>query len=402
MVATQRNRGPVLTKTFCETAPVGRHYDAKLPGFGLYVGKSGARAFFVEYRPGHGRSVAKRRMSLGAFGLLTAEEGRRLAKQRLGEVATGGDPLAKRQADKRSVEQRFEVVVEEWLARDQRKNRTCSEVERLMRRDVIPTFQGRPIDQIRKRDIVQLLDGIGDRGSPVMANRTLVSIRRLFRWATERDRVDADPTAGIGKPNAERTRDRVLTDDEIAAIWRASEAMAGPYGIGIRLLVLTGARREEIFGAGWDEYDPDGATVELPAARSKVKQQRSIMLTAGAVHLVESLPRVGPYMLTTNGVSPFSGFSKAKVALDRESGIGDWRVHDIRRTVATGLQRLGVRLEVTETVLGHVAGSRRGVIGIYQRHSFRDEARAALTAWEQHLQRLLKRVEDRDKQVAAA
>lgn len=288
MVATSLMKRPVLTKAFCETAPAGRHCYARLTGFGPYVGQSGARTFFVEYRPGHGRSVAKRRMSLGTFGPLTAEEGRRLAKQRLGEIANGVDPLAKRQEEKRRVGQRFETIVDDWLARDQQDNRSFCEIERLLRRDVVPAFQGLQIEAIRKRDIIQLLDSIADRGSPVMANRTLASMRRLFRWAVERDLLDVDPSAGIGKRNVERSRDRVLSDDEVVAIWRAASAMGAPYGIGIRLLLCSGARREEIFGAQWCEFDRIGATIELPARVRNETEQHPQSRTGQLSHSISS------------------------------------------------------------------------------------------------------------------
>lgn len=380
----------VLTKAFCENAPSGRHYDARLSGFGLYVGKTGARTFFVEYRPGHGRRVAKRRMSLGALGKLTVQQARKLAQQHLGDVAKGMDPLARRESEKRKASQRFELVFEDWLERDQRGKRSFAEVERSVRLDVLPSFSAQDIDSIRKRDVVRLLDRIADRGAPVMANRTLAHIRRLFRWALERDLASADPTAGIGKLSVEEARERVLENDETIAILNAAAAIGAPYGTGIRLLFFTGARRDEIFGSRWDELDDVERVLRLPASRSKNKQGRQIHLVEPAWSAIEMLPRFGPYIFTTNGKTPFSGFSKAKKLLDEACGVSDWRVHDIRRTVATGLQRLGVRLEVTETVLGHVSGSRSGIVGVYQRHEFQNEAREALAAWGNHLERSTK------------
>ncbi|MEZ5847245.1 MAG: integrase arm-type DNA-binding domain-containing protein [Geminicoccaceae bacterium] len=379
----------MLTKRFCDTAPAGRHYDDRLAGFGLYVGTSGARSFFVEYRPSKGRGVAKRRMSLGKYGALTVQQARELAQQNLATIARGDDPLRAREVERRRATQLFDGVVREWLERDQRSNRSYGEVKRLVSADILPVLKGREITAIRKRDIVRLLDGIADRGSPVMANRTLAHIRRLFRWAIERDLIETDPTTGIGKRPVSSGRERVLDDQEIVAIWNAVSETPGPYSAGVRLLFLTGARRDEIFGATWDELDEVGQRLRLPAERSKIKQGRDIHLTPVAVEIVTAMPRFGPFIFTTDGRSRFSGFSKAKKALDEKCGVTDWRLHDIRRTVATGLQRLGVRLEVTETVLGHIAGSRRGVIGIYQRHGFEDEAREALASWGAHVEALI-------------
>lgn len=284
------------------------------------------------------RTGSKRRGRLGAFGKLTVHEARRITKQLLGEIAKGEDPLAKREGEKRRQGQRFDVVVDDWLERDQKSNRSFNEVQRLVNFDILPAFKGRGVDTNGKRDIVKLLDTIADRGAPVMANRTLAHIRRLFRWAIERDVISDDPTAGIGKRPVEEGRDRVLDDGEIVAILNAAKTMGAPYGAGIHLLFLTGARREGIFGESWNELNEANQTLSLPAARSKIKHGRHIHLTGPAWSILEALPRFGPYIFATNGKVTFSGFSKAKKALDEARGVSNWRVHDIRRTVATGLQ----------------------------------------------------------------
>jgi integrase len=266
-----------------------------------------------------------------------------------------------------------------------------------MRREVLPLWGSRTIENIRKRDIVALIDGIADRGAKIMANRTLAHVKRLFRWAAARDIIESDPAAHVEKPAPETRRDRVLTHDELTTIWAAAAARGFPFGPAVQLLVLTAARREEVFGLSWREVDLDSAAIRLPAERAKTKEGRTIPLSPVALSLLGELPRFvgGDFVFGQGGQAPFANVGHAKarldrvIAVDRGEPMQAWRLHDIRRTVATGLQRLGTRLEVIEAVLGHVSGSRAGVVGIYQRHRFEDEARTALTAWGKHVLRLL-------------
>lgn len=284
---------PSITKRFVDAATPGRHYDDRLAGFGLYVGAGGTRSYFLEYRPGRGRSVQKRRISIGKHGApWTPQSAREKALQYLAMVKDGRDPLTEREAAKRGRDcsRLLSAVVEEWLKRDQAKNRSLREVERIMRREVLPIWCDRPIEDIRKRDIIAMIDGIADRGAKIMANRTLAHIKRLFRWAAGRDIIDSDPAAHVEKTAPETKRERVLTDGELAEVWRGAEAIGYPFGPALQLLTLTGARREEIFGLRWREVDLEGAAIRLPAERSKVKEGRAIPLSPLALALLSSLP----------------------------------------------------------------------------------------------------------------
>jgi integrase len=314
-------------------------------------------------------------------------------------VRDGRDPLAERAAIERGPNpaRLTSAVVDEWLKRDQAGNRSRSEVERVMRREVLPVWGFQPIDGIRKRDIIALIDGIADRGAKIMANRTLAHVKRLFRWAAARDIIEGDPAAHVEKPAPETRRDRVLSDDELAVIWGAAGAMGFPFGPAVQLLVLTAARREEIFGLSWREVDGNSAAIRLPAERAKTKEGRIIPLSPVALSVLDELPRFagGDFVFGQRGQAPFANVGHAKARLDRMIAkargepIPGWRLHDIRRTVATGLQRLRTRLEVIEAVLGHLSGSRAGIVGVYQRHRFEEEAQAALTAWGEHVVRLV-------------
>ena len=391
---------PSIIKRFVDVAAPGRHYDDKLPGFGLYVGASGARSYFLEYRPGRGRGVHKRRISIGKHGApWTPQTARDKAIEYLTAVRDGRDPLAEREAAECGPDpaRLVSTVVDEWLRRDQAGNRSRHEVERVMRREVLPLWAARPIDDIRKRDIIALIDGIADRGAKIMANRTLAHVKRLFRWAAARDIIESDPAAHVEKPTPETRRERVLTDDELGTIWDGACAIGFPFGPATQLLVLTAARREEIVGLSWREVDLDSAVIRLPAERAKAKEGRVIPLSPVALSLIGGLPRfvAGDFVFGQGGQAPFGNVGHAKARLDRVifeargKPLPGWRLHDIRRTVATGLQRLGTRLEVIEAVLGHVSGSRAGVVGIYQRHRFEDEARTAVAAWSEHVLRLV-------------
>jgi integrase len=185
------------------------------------------------------------------------------------------------------------------------------------------------------------------------------------------------------------SRDRVLSDDELRLVWKAAEGMGWPFGPMVQLLVLTGQRRSEVAGMEWQEVDLEKATWVIPSHRTKNAEAHLVPLSPPAVAILASLPRVGDYVFTTTGRTPVSGFSRAKAALDGRAEIAPWRLHDVRRTVASGMARLGVNLPVIEKVLNHTSGSFAGIVGVYQRHSFADEKRRALEVWGRFVEELV-------------
>jgi integrase len=218
-----------------------------------------------------------------------------------------------------------------------------------------------------------------------MARRVHGYLHRLFVWAVGRDIIAVNPATNLPLPGSETRRDRVLTDAELLAVWSSTEALGFPFGPAYRLLILTGARREEIGRLKWSEIDGD--TIKLKGERTKNGEPHNIPLSAPARALLETLPRFagGDFVFSTDGHKHVSTWSNAKERIDALVKIEPWRLHDFRRSVATGLQRLGVNLQVIEAILGHVGGSRSGIVAVYQRHSFEREARAALEAWGRHV-----------------
>jgi integrase len=360
------------------------YFDAGYPGLALRVSYGGAKAWVYFYRL-HGKL---RRLSLGRYPALSLDEAREAWRAARLAVDKGESPALIRPTTADS----FGAVAEEWLQRDQAHNRSVAEVRRVIERDVNPAWGERLIGAITRRDALELIDSVADRGALTMARRLHAHLHRLFRWSVGRGIVEVNPMADLPKPGAAVKRDRVLTDNELKAIWEATEKIGWPFGPAVRLLFLTGARRDEIGSLSWAEIHDN--EIRLPGARSKSGEARIIPLSPPAVELLKGLPRVGDQVFTTNGRTAVSGWSKAKRLLDTAAAeingepLALWRIHDVRRSIATGLQRLGVGLQTIESVLGHVSGSRAGIVGVYQRHEFESEKRAALDAWAHEVERI--------------
>ncbi len=246
---------------------------------------------------------------------------------------------------------------------------------------VVKAWAGK-IGEITRRDVIELIDGIVDRGAPIMANRTLSLVKTLFAWARERDIVVHSPCDGVRRPAPETPRDRVLEDDELAAVWRAANSIGYPFGPIVKLLIH---HRPAAGGGGGHVPRRDRRRpVTIPKERVKNGVVHQVPLSAQALAIIRTLPGTNGHLFTTNG-RPASGFFRVKARIDELAPLQPpWVIHDIRRTVATGMQRLEVQQVVVE-ILNHVSGSLSGVAGIYQRHSFSDEKRKALERWAEHV-----------------
>jgi integrase len=355
-------------------------FDLGYPGLALRVGHGGSKSFEQFYRSGG----KLKRESLGRWPSISLAEAReRWRKTR--EALAKGEAPSRREGIKDST-RLFERVIEEWIKRDQSDNKQSSQyqVVRTVERDLLPAWRGKRVDEITKPDVIELIDSIVDRGAPVKARQTFTHINRFFRWCVERDILQTSPMASMKRPTKGKSRERVLTDAELGKVWKGADRI-GPLGIATRLLILTGARREEITQLRWSEID--GNTITLSNGRTKNGEAHIIPLSAQARKLLDSMPRIGnsDFVFTNDGVKPIVAWAKPKSDLDDVSGVTDWRIHDLRRTVATGMQKLGIPLVVTESILGHVSGSRAGIVGVYQRHDYAQEKSAALQAWGAHV-----------------
>ena len=261
-----------------------------------------------------------------------------------------------------------------------------------------------PAATLDRAAAVQALAAAKRDSGPVAANRIRAYARACFGWAVQRGSVPGNPFADVPVPAEEAARDRVLSDGELQEAWQAAGTLEGPWGTLVKLLILTGQRRGEVAGMRWSELQVDGDKPlwTLPAERTKNARAHDVPLVPAVVEMISACPRVAgnDFVLSTGAKAAPSGFGKVKTRLDQavaaarakaaRSGeapslMPAWTLHDLRRTVATGLQRLGVRLEVTEAVLNHVSRSRSGIVGVYQRHRWTDEKRAALAAWAAHI-----------------
>ena len=360
------------------------YFDRGYPGLALRISYGGAKTFVFFYRLGG----KLRRMTLGAYPAISLADAREAWRNARAEAKAGRDPSQVRKPQTGATD--FTSVFHEWLKRDQSKNRSHDSVKRLIENDVLPNWEHRQIGDIDRRDVLDVIDSVVDRGSPIAASRLHAHLHRLFRWSVGRGIIKSNPMADMPRPASSVKRDRVLTDDELAAVWKAAEQLDSPFGIAFRLLILTGARREEIGRLRWSEID--GTEIVLDGDRTKNGNPHHIPLSTAAASLIGSWHHVAlcEFVFTSNGRGPIVAWSLAKDRIDAMIRIAPWRIHDLRRTVATGLQKLKTPLQVTEAVLGHNSGSRAGIVGVYQRHDYADEKRTALEAWGTHVVNLVR------------
>jgi integrase len=254
---------------------------------------------------------------------------------------------------------------------------------------VLPVWGGRTVHNIKRRDVIDLVESVAE-DRPVMANRTLAVLSKFFSWMCERDIVAASPCTGVKRPSEEQARDRILTDDEIRRLWLSCDAVGGRFGPLVKLLLLTGQRRGEVTGMRRSKIIGDVWT--LGPEETKNKQRHDVPLSKQAAEIIEAMPRIsGDYVLTSATARRIGGLAKSKRALDAHMRPASrWTLHDLRRTAASGMAKLGVKLPVIERVLNHTSGSFSGVVGIYNRHDFAAEKRDALQSWADHVDSIVR------------
>jgi integrase len=301
-----------------------------------------------------------------------------------------------------------DFVLAEFKAKYLSKLRTGGPVARALEREVLPIWKGRRLTDITRADVHRVLDQLVARGKVTQANRVLAYLSKFANWAVSRGVIDRSFCEKVERPGAEKQRDRVLDDRELTLVWKAADRMGWPFGPMTQLLLLTGQRRAEIADAQWSEVDVAAKALRLPAERTKNKRAHVCPMSPQAMSILEVLPRVegAGFVFTTTGHSTVSGFSRAKKQLDTiitelNGGVAipDWAFHDLRRSCASGMQRLGIQLTTIERLLNHVSGSFAGVVGIYQREALEPEKRIAVDSWGQHVECLVTGAADADGNV---
>jgi integrase len=371
--------------------------DVEIRGFVARRLASGTVTYGYRFR---NRAGQQRWLPLGLHGQITPDQARDLAKKRAGEVADDRDPVAERVATRAATTNTVNVVLDSFLARYVRKQglRSADEIERTFTVYVRGRLGSRSIYDLRRRDIVELLDMIEDNNGPVMADRTLAYLRKAFNWhATRDDKFSPPIVRGMARTKPkERARTRTLDDEEIRDLWKALDEAAVPvcYPSFVRALLLTGQRREEVSRMRWEEIE--GETWVIPCTRSKTKIENRVPLTATVRDLLSAERKTGFVFSSGSGRRSFSGFSKAKAALDHKiielrkqdgrSPMPAWVHHDLRRTARSLMSRAGVPSDIGERVLGHVVG---GVRGVYDRHSYSAEKLEALEKLAALVERIL-------------
>lgn len=400
-------------------------WDTTLKGFGVMVTDGGVRSYLVQYRIG-GRAGKTRRYTIGQHGSpWTADKARDRAAEVLEDVRRRIDPfdaerdrIAADHDRKREEEEarhaltrlafsKFADTFVDRYAKVQQP-KTWKDTDSVVRRDLKPFFKDKPLPAIRPTDVVELIDTVQERGDGA-ALKAYKALRSLFGFAIDKHHIATSPMANIKPPAKMGVRDRTLDDEELRLVWIAAEELGWPFCPIVRLLILLGQRRDETAGLAWPEIDKTKRQWLLPAERSKNGKPNLVHISEPAFTIVKGLPIIkskAKLLFTTTGETPVSGFSKVKKRLDvailalmqkeaRQAGVAPeevdklavkpWTFHDLRRTLATGCQKLGIKLEVTESILNHRSGTRSGIVGVYQVYQYEDEKRSALETWGKHV-----------------
>ena len=386
-------------------------FDSACGGLGVRVTAKGTRIFIVQWTdPVTRRKV---REPIGVWGNITIDKAREAARILLGDVAKRINPRTERERQRKEAEREraelaltFAALIDEWAALHltQRRDRYRTEAVRAIRH-AFPELLKRPAARITRTDAVNALDRLVKAQKAAMAGRTLAYARAAFRWAEKRGKVPANPFQGLPISAGAGSRERVLSNGELAEAWAAAETLGYPWGPFFHLAILTLQRREEVAGMRWSEIDLDKQLWAIPGARMKNGRPHDVHLSDAACVVLRDISRVEgcDFVLSTTGKTPVSGFSKARPALDaaivkaradaaaklngKPEALAEWRTHDLRRSGVSTLARLGFDSIVADKILGHQPAKLLGVAAIQQRHDFAHERAAALDAWAAHVTR---------------
>jgi integrase len=352
-------------------------FDDALVGFGYRLRAEGGRSWIFQ--------SGKNRMTIGKASALDASQAREIAKGLYARTCGGERPWEDKQQARVRAAETFKSCLDVYLAR--RRNdprlraRSYTEIERHLLTN-LKALHSTPIAELSRRSIAIEIGKLTNAG-PVQANRTLTSLRKFLNWCCGQGYIENNPSQFI-EQNPETSRDRVLTDAELRKLWHALPA--SDFADIVRLLLLTGCRRDEIGGLRWSEIDFDTGVVALPGSRTKNRRPHVVPMSASVRAILQGRPRHEHRDLVFGiGQCGFSGWGRRKAPLDAALQIPPWVIHDLRRTMATGLANLGVLPHVVEACLNHQSGSKAGVAGTYNRSTYEGEKAAALARWDEHL-----------------
>lgn len=358
---------------------VGQHdyFDQRPPGLGLRVAPSGRKSWFVMYRC-HGRL---RRYTLGTYPALSLADARQLATDARHSVAHGGDPAAVRQAD-RQAPTVAELATQYLDLYAKVHKRSWRGDARSLASDVLPAWGQRKAVDVRRRDVVILLDGIVARGSPIQANRVLALVRRMFNWAISRDLLEHNHCLQVHAPGKEHQRERVLSPEELVAVWTAFTALPRVWEVYMKVVLLTAQRSGEVRTLQWADVDLTSAWWTVPGERAKNGLAHRVPLSPPVLGLLHQLRRENsstPWIFPSPKLQqrPITNVSVTARLVARQAGVC-YRTHDLRRTAASSMTSMGISRLVVGKILNH---AEPGVTRVYDRHSYDAEKRQALEAW---------------------
>ena len=361
------------------------YWDNNVPGFGLKVTPKGRKVFVVLYRTKDGLNRL-RKYTIGSYGQTTLAIARIAAQKVLADRNEGKDPAGdKRDLRRKVVTDTVEDVVKEYRSRHVDGLRSAYEINRVIDTEILSRWKTKSIHEIGRRDILAALDEIVARGSPATANYTFTVIRAMFNWAIGRGILEKSPCIGLSKPTPVKSRNRILLDDELREIIFAARRTIRPYGAIVELLALSGQRRSEVAEMTWREVDFEKKLWTIPGERAKNSRTHFVHLAPRTLEIIQAQPKTDGLVFPTPSGKPFTEFSIMKLRLDKESGVDNWVLHDLRRTVVSGMASLGVAPHVADKVLNHQSGTISGVAAVYQRHEFLTERKAAIEIWGDHI-----------------
>lgn len=399
------------------------YWDALVPGFGVQVTDKGAQTWLFMGRL-RGSQLAKLvKLSFGRPGsetiagarIYSLADARRRAGELKGQLDRGIDPrttsdwhglrqksVPSEEPDSEHAAGSFGALVDEYREKHLKPNTRCWKDHDRNIRLYLSNWMKRSYREITADDLLEITDRLLAAGKPGAANDAHDLANRVLNWAVNRRKLDASPLTGLKRPAKQKSRDRALDEDEIAALWNARlDKIPGAF---VKLLLITGQRRATVAGTRWAEVEAEEKAWHIPGDRMKNGEAHTVPLPQIALAILEGLPRYkdGPYVFSTSsGKKPISGYSKMKATIDKTVELAPWGFHDLRRTMATQMAKLGIQQHVVEKLLDHRSGKISGIAAVYNRHEYRDEMRSAVDEWSVRLNEISEKA-NKDKPTSNA